>query len=168
MKNKIVKTADAVCVTFFIAMVLCALMQVVFRYVLKISVPWTEEAARLLYCIVIFISLILIEAEDSHLKTTYFLEKLPLRVQIVLQAVINVASAAFLACFAYGAILMFESSQSYHYGTMPWLSTSVSYIPAVIAVPFAIYFLIRRIVKYKEIAEHRRSKYNVEEGEVEL
>lgn len=48
-KNVLFKSVDALCVAMLIVLILLALAQVLFRYVLKISVPWTEEVARMVY-----------------------------------------------------------------------------------------------------------------------
>ena len=149
-KSIVIKVFDVICLVLFIGMVVCALLQVFFRYVLQISVPQTEELARMLYSLVIFLSLVLIEGEDSQLKTTFFLEKLPYTLRFIVYMVINVASIAFMALFAYGAFLMFQSSQMITYGTMPWMTQAITYIPPIIAAPFVIWYLLKRIIFFKD------------------
>ncbi len=45
-----------------------------------------------------------------------------------------------------------ESSKFMRFGTMPWLSSNITYIPVVASPVFVIYFLIRRIVLFRETA----------------
>ena len=48
IESIIVKLYELVSLACFFIMVVIVFLQVIFRYVLKISVPWTEEIARLL------------------------------------------------------------------------------------------------------------------------
>lgn len=145
----VLQSVDTICVVMFIAMVICALLQVLFRYVLRISVPMTEELARLLYTLLVFTALILIEAEDAQLKTTFILEKFPFHIRWILYGLINIACAVFVCCMAYGAILMLKSSARMTYGTMPWLSPAVTYVPVFVCAPFVVTALIARVIQFK-------------------
>ena len=44
-----------ICTAWFAAMILCMIWQVVSRFVLNISVPWTDEASRYLWITLCFI-----------------------------------------------------------------------------------------------------------------
>ncbi|MBK5262945.1 MAG: TRAP transporter small permease subunit, partial [Peptostreptococcaceae bacterium] len=97
MKNtKTVKTFDAICVSILVVISVLALAQVLFRYVLKISVPWTEEVSRLLYGFLILNGVVLLEAENNQMKTTFLLDRFPKKVRFFVQLFINCASIAFL------------------------------------------------------------------------
>lgn len=149
-KNVLFKSVDALCVAMLIILILLALAQVLFRYVLKISVPWTEEVARMVYSFLIFTAVILVEGENGHMKTTYFINKLPLTLRFVLQVVINIASALFIAGLIYGATKMVRSSWIYKMGSIPSVSTAIVYIPIIIGMPIVIYYLIKQLIHYKE------------------
>lgn len=159
------KLVDSVCIVMFISMVICALLQVLFRYVLRISVPMTEELARLLYTLLIFTALLLVEAEDGQLKTTYLLEKLPFKIRWVVYGAINAACAVFICCMAYGAILMQKSSAQMSYGTMPWLSPSILYIPVYACAPFVVAALVAHTIWFKDTEVGRSKTFVVEEEE---
>jgi len=149
-KSKVLQTVDWLCVFMLLVLIFLALAQVLFRYVLKISVPWTEEVARMVYSFLIFTAVILVEGENGHMKTTYFINKLPMGARVVLQSIINFASALFLCGLIYGAIRMARSSWIYKMGSLPNVSTALVYIPIIFGMPFVIYFLIKQIIHYKD------------------
>jgi len=146
--GKTLKTVDFISAALFLAMVICALLQVLFRFVIKISVPWTEEKAKILYIWIIFIGAVLVESEDNQIKTTYFLNKLPLAYRFVTQAVINVMCILFEICLLLGAVRMFREALTYNFGTMPFLPTSILYLPVIASAPLVIWYLLRQLICY--------------------
>lgn len=149
-QSRTVKTFDAICVSILVVITILALLQVLFRYVLKISVPWTEEVSRLLYGFLIFNGVVLLEAENNQMKTTFLLNILPKRVKFFLQVGINVASILFLGLMFVGSLRMVRSSWAINLGSVPWISQAVIYILVIFSMPFAIYFLIKQIIHYNE------------------
>jgi TRAP-type C4-dicarboxylate transport system permease small subunit len=131
-------------------LIVLTLTQVFMRYILKISIPWTEEVARLLYGILIFSGVVLLEAENNQIKTTFLLEKLPKKVHYVIQLLINVASMILCGSLIYGATKMVKSSWSITLGSLPWLSSAVTYIVIIVCMPFVIYCLIRQMMYFEE------------------
>ena len=69
-------------IILFLMFALCV-MQVVFRFILKISAPWTEEFARMGYIWLVYLMLPVLEFNDDQLKVTYFLDKFPYRLRVV-------------------------------------------------------------------------------------
>jgi TRAP-type C4-dicarboxylate transport system permease small subunit len=126
------------------------ILQVFFRYVAKTSVPWTEEIARVLYIWLVFIGVAIVEAENAQIRTTYLLEKLPLKVRYVLEVIINILSIVFLIIFFVGSIKMLRESWIYMLGSIPWMSGGVIYIPAVIGAPLAAWYLIKQVINFNK------------------
>ncbi len=157
---------DKICIILFTIMIIGALLQVFFRYVLSISVPMTEELVRACYTLMVYVAIIIVESQDKQLQTTFFLEKLPFKARWVAYGIINVACSLFLLSMLYGGVLMFESSKFMRYGTMPWLSTNITYIPFIASPVFAIYFLMKRIVNFKNTSVGMgASAYDAGKGE---
>ena len=142
------KIIDYVTTTIFLGMTVAAILQVLFRFVLQISVPWTEEFARIFYIYVIFLGTILIESENNQIKTSFLIDKLSYKPRFIVQVVLNVFSMVFLCCLFVGAILMFRSSVTMNFGTMPFLPVSILYIPVIICCPLTIWYLFRQLIKY--------------------
>ncbi len=143
-----VKVVDIVAVFLFLCMLVAALLQILFRFVLKISVPWTEELARILYVWTIFLVIILVEAEDNQIKTTFLINKLSLRYRFFIQVGINIFCILFEICLAIGAIKMLVQARTMNFGTMPFLPVSILYVPIVISCPLVIWYLSRQLVHY--------------------
>ena len=143
------KLINVIATTMFIGMMLAALAQIFFRFVMRISVPWTEELARILYVYVTFLGIILLEHENNNIKVTFIVDKLPFKLRYLLQVFLNIFSILFLVCLFIGAIIMFRSSNTMNFGTMPFLKVSVLYIPLLIACPLTTFYLIRQLFNFK-------------------
>ncbi|MBZ4645290.1 MAG: TRAP-type transport system small permease protein [Petroclostridium sp.] len=149
-KSKVIKFVEGFCLFIFVMLVSLVILQVFFRYVAKTSVPWTEEIARVLYIWLVFIGVAIVEAENAQIRTTYLLEKLPLKVRYVLEVIINILSIVFLIIFFVGSIKMLRESWIYMLGSIPWMSGGVIYIPAVIGAPLAAWYLIKQVINFNK------------------
>ena len=147
------KIVDIIAAFVFISMMIIAVLQVIFRFVLEISVPWTEELARILYVYITFLGTILIEAENNQIKTTFIIDKLPRKPRYYAQVFLNIFSMFFLVCLFIGSILMLQSSLTMNFGTMPFLPVSVMYVPIIFSCPLVIYYLIVQLFHFKVINE---------------
>ena len=143
------KLIDAVTALLFFGMLTTVLLQILFRFVLRISVPWTEELSRILYVYIIFLGFILLESEDNSIKVTFLVDMLPYRPRLILQAVLNAFAIFFLVCLFIGSIIMYRNANVLIFGTLPFLNVSILYIPLIIACPMTIFYLIRQLVKFE-------------------
>lgn len=57
-----------ICAGWFAAMILCMIWQVVSRFVLNISVPWTDEASRYLWITICFIGAGAAISDGAHVE----------------------------------------------------------------------------------------------------
>lgn len=149
-KSKVLKAVEVFSLLIFSTLVLLVILQVFFRYVVQISVPWTEELARVLYIWLVFIGVIIVEAENINIRTTYFLDKMSPKQRFIMEIIINVLAIVFLLVLFYGSILITQKSWIYMLGSIPWMSSGVVYIPVTIAAPFAIWYLIKQIIVMKK------------------
>ena len=58
-------------------------IQVIARYILKVSLPWTEEFARFAFIWLIFLANAMAERHKEHFKVSYFVEQAPTSVRYV-------------------------------------------------------------------------------------
>jgi len=161
------KIINVVATAMFVCMMLAALLQIFFRFILKISVPWTEELARILYVYVAFLGLILLESEDNSIKVSFIVDKLPFKQRYILQICLNIFSILFLVCLFIGAFIMFKNSNTMNFGTMPFLKVSVLYIPVLISCPLTAFYLVRQLFYFqqKDIEDPDKDKNNsIKEG----
>jgi TRAP-type C4-dicarboxylate transport system permease small subunit len=142
------EAVDLVTVILFLCMVIAALMQVLFRFVLKLSVPWTEELARILYVWIVFLGAVLVEADNNQIKTTFIIDKFPPNIRFIIQVCINVFCILFEICLTLGALIMFQQARTMNFGTMPFLATSILYVPVILSCPLVIWYLVRQLISY--------------------
>lgn len=63
-----------------VLMVLCVMLQVIGRYVMKVPNPWTEEAARYLFVWMVFASIGICARRGKHIRITIMHSILPRRI----------------------------------------------------------------------------------------
>lgn len=83
-------------ILMFMVMLLLVIMQVLYRYVLHMSIPWSEELARYLFTWIIFLGASLTSAKDEHLAITVFRDLLPQRFKETIIIAIDIIVIAFL------------------------------------------------------------------------
>jgi len=137
---------SAISVLFFLTVVISVVMQIVFRFVLRISVPWTEELARLAIIWMAFFGIILVQADREMIRTDFFIARLPLKIRKLIERLINIASIILLLAILRGAIEMLEHASTMTMSAIVWLNASVMYYPVIIATPLIIIYLIRDIL----------------------
>lgn len=130
-------------VLFFLTVIISVVMQIVFRFILRISVPWTEELARLAVIWMTFFGIILVQADRESIRTDFLVNKLPLKVRYLLEKVVNLASIILLLAILRGSIEMLEFTSGVTMSSITWLSSCVLYYPVIIAIPLVIIYLIR-------------------------
>lgn len=170
MKNVLKKIADClegISAVILLFMLIQVLLQVLFRKVLKISVPWTEEFARMGYIWLVFLMLPVLESRNDQLKVTYFFDKIPYKARAVLYWVMSAAYVVILAFIIAGAFRYYGQTKTMTFGSVRWLLVCYQYIPAVIGPAFAIVFIINRMVNYKEFLKQAEDEYIVDIEEEE-
>jgi len=80
----------------FAVMVLAVMGQVVFRYVLRISVPWSEELARFLFIWATFLGASIAFCEGGHINVSFFVGRIR---NIRAQALVRLTAYAFCLWF---------------------------------------------------------------------
>ncbi len=121
------KVVDAVAMVAFCIMLILVTAQIVFRYFLQISVPWTEEAARWFYAWQIFLGSAVAMRHKLHLRVTILIDYLPAKVQRVLDLLVASAGLVFLAGIVWGSLIMIRTVYPVQAGSFP-ISTSYLYL----------------------------------------
>jgi TRAP-type C4-dicarboxylate transport system permease small subunit len=68
---------ETVSVVFLVCVLATVILQVFFRYVARIVVPWTEEAARYFCIWMVFMGAVAAVAQEAHIKITFLVERVP-------------------------------------------------------------------------------------------
>ena len=143
------KPVQAIALLVTVAMVVLAASQVLFRYVLAVSVPWTEEVVRVLFIWMIFIGTALVESEGSQVRTMLLVDKFPRPLRLAREVVVTLVSILFQAILLVGSIQSYRSSSHLTLGSVPWLDHRVLFLPVIIAAPLCIWFMLANLVKIK-------------------
>jgi len=121
------KIIDITALIAFVVMLVLVTAQVVFRYVLELSVPWTEEAARWFYAWQIFLGSSLAMRERLHLQITVLLDRFSGTPRAFLDLLTAVTGLAFLVGIIWGSLLMIRAVYPVQAGSFP-VSTSYLYL----------------------------------------
>lgn len=143
------KPVQAIALLVTVTMVVLAALQVLFRYILSVSVPWTEEVVRVLFIWMIFVGTALVESEGSQVRTMLLVDRFPRPLRLAWEAVITLVSILFQVVLLVGSIMSYSSASHLTLGSLPWLDYRVLFLPVIIAAPLCIWFMIANLVKTK-------------------
>jgi TRAP-type transport system small permease protein len=121
------KLIDVTALVAFAVMLVLVTLQVVFRYLIQVSVPWTEEAARWFYAWQIFLGSSLAMRERLHLQITVFLDRFSGKPRACLDLFAALTGLGFLAGIIWGSVLMMRAVYPVQAGSFP-VSTSYLYL----------------------------------------
>lgn len=115
----------------FSTMLILMVLQVVFRYVLRISVPWTDEVARSLFIWQIFLGAALAHRYSGHIQITILLDRLSSSKRRNFDLVIELFNFTVSGVILYGAIKMMFRTYGIFLSTIP---ISFSYVYLALAL----------------------------------
>jgi TRAP-type C4-dicarboxylate transport system permease small subunit len=131
----------------FIGMLLSTGGQVLFRYVLRISVPWTEELARILFITTMFLGIAIAIRKREHIVVDFLFKKLSLRLQAVGMLLFNAAIFIFLCFLARGTIAMIRMTWESYMIALDWIRTGYLYLGEFVAILFMMLYVLLSIAE---------------------
>ena len=138
----------------FSGMLLATGGQVLFRYALRISVPWTEELARILFIQTMFFGIAICIREKEHIVVEFLFSKLPPRLQTVGNIIFNTAIFIFLCFLARGTLAMSKMTWGSYMIALDWIRTGYLYFGEFIAIILMMLYIL--IIIYEELLTLRR------------
>jgi TRAP-type transport system small permease protein len=139
------KAIDITALTAFTVMLVLVSSQVVFRYVLQISVPWTEEAARWFYAWQVFLGSALAMRVRIHLQITVLLDRFSGRPRAFLDLLSALTGLGFLVGIIYGGLVMIRAVYPVQAGSFP-ISTSYLYLSIPVGLIAMVALAARDVV----------------------
>jgi TRAP-type transport system small permease protein len=139
--DRVSRLSAAVAMVLFIGMLLSTGAQVLFRYVLQISVGWTEELARVLFVLSMFLGIAVAIREKEHIVVDFLFKKLPFRARTACGLIFNVAIFLFLVSLLRGAVRMAGVMWESYYVAMTWLSMGWMYAGECLAIAVMMLFV---------------------------
>lgn len=127
----------------FAAMFLLTLAQVVFRYLLQISVPWTEEVARALFVLATLSGITLAWRQREHIIVDFLFVKFSPQVQRWLSMGFAISILLFLAFWARGAFDSMNRNWAVGLITVEWFRIAFFYLWELMMIALlAVYLLL--------------------------
>lgn len=125
--------------------VILGILQVLFRFILKVSVPWTEEMMRALFIYIVFFGLILVERENGEVRTTMLIEKLPYKAYHVWESVVSALSILFNVLVIVGCFQAMKVTNT-TLSALPQISMKMFFYPMVISLPLMVIYQIYHMI----------------------
>ena len=126
----------------FIGMILTILLQIFARWVLKVSIPWTEELGRLIFIWLVFFGASITTRKSAHIIVDYFSSKVPGNFKTIYSAAILIMCILTTSVFFVGSIKLIPYTNSTFYATMPSVRNSWPYIGGSIGFGFILLYQI--------------------------
>ncbi|MFC0853385.1 TRAP transporter small permease [Halalkalibacter oceani] len=147
----------------FALLVVVVLLQVIFRYILQVSLHWSEETARYTFITFVYFSAIVAVKRNKHLRTEGLVQILPAKAKKTINILADIIWLAF-------TILMIRLS---YLATMtvlasgqqsPVLKIVMGYIYAVVPICFTLmsFRILQQIIRKIKHKEHDDSASSVE------
>ncbi len=114
------------------------MLQVLARYVLQVSIPWTEEVSRYLLMLMTFVGAALALRDRQHIAITFLLDRLTHTQRIWVDLLFNVLIMLFLGAVFRGSVRMIQLTWETPAGTVPWITTGRIYL----ILPFAVVLML--------------------------
>lgn len=135
---------EALAVLCLALLLIIVFLQVVFRYVFQISVPFTEEAARYIGVWLVFTGGAALVASDGHIRLTFLVDLArgtPRTVLLVLSALLVLI---FNATLLIGGLRLIPLNWAQSATTLP-VTVSVLYIAVALCAACSILFVLHRL-----------------------
>jgi TRAP-type C4-dicarboxylate transport system permease small subunit len=124
-------------IMFFSIIFSVMLLQIFFRYVLNSPLVWTEELCRYLFIWICFLGWTIALRRKSHIRISFFLERLPRSLQRSITLVFHVLILVFLfQLMRYGIAMTARSF------TVPTITLFFSWAYVYVAAPISAAIMI--------------------------
>jgi TRAP-type C4-dicarboxylate transport system permease small subunit len=125
-----------------VAIVVVAFMQVVFRYVLKVSLDWSEELARFLFMWLACLGAAYAFKSRSHFALTFVVDRFPQGARRLIAHVVVLVVSTFLLMFTYQAVKYTWSVRN-QIAPGTQMSMAIPYSSAAVGGALMLYYVIR-------------------------
>ena len=126
---------------FLVCILITVILQVFFRYVARIVVPWTEEFARYLCIWMVFMGAVAAIAKETHIRVTFIIDRIPVRVRHVFELFSYSVVFLFNLIIFLGSIQLIELNWGQQAVTFP-VSVGVLYLAITVSSFFILLFLL--------------------------
>ena len=143
-KDLDLKILKGINISLFFALIIVTFLQVLLRYVFKISFRGGLELAQFLYICITFLGAPIVQKKREHISIDFIKDRLPPRARMVLDLIIQIMIVLFLLLPIYGAVLMFQLTTKSYLPTLP-ITFSYFYGVLIIGLSIMLLYTIRQI-----------------------
>ncbi|MEQ8707754.1 MAG: TRAP transporter small permease subunit [Rhodospirillales bacterium] len=118
---------ETVATALIVVMMLSTLAQVAFRYVFELSVPWTEELARILFVMAMLLTMGTAIRENENIIVDFLLRRASPRWRCAISVLFDAAILAFLFIWGRGALALISLNLGSTLVTLPFVSVGYLY-----------------------------------------
>lgn len=130
----------------FVLLIITVLLQVFSRYVLTVTIPWTEDGARLILIVITFLGAAVALRDNEHIAITFLFKRIPTKYKNYVNIFINLIILFFLIFFIKGSLEMTSMNWVLPIVSFPKLKIGYIYIILPISAFLMVYFLIIKIL----------------------
>jgi TRAP-type C4-dicarboxylate transport system permease small subunit len=135
---------EGLAVTCLVLVLTIVFMQVVFRYVFQVSVPFTEEAARYFGVWLVFTGGAALVASNGHIKLTFLVDLARGSTRTALLAFAGLLALIFNLVLLAGGLDLIPLNWNQSATTLP-VSVSVLYIAVALCATCSILFVLHQL-----------------------
>jgi TRAP-type C4-dicarboxylate transport system permease small subunit len=136
--DKLNKVVLLIASILFIFMSFCTVAQVFARFIIKNSLPWSEEYARYAFIYVVLLGITTGVKKQGHAFVELFIDRLKGKLKIVIQTVSDLVSTSFFAMLVvYGYKAAISASTQYS----PATNTNMGIVYAALPISAFIMFI---------------------------
>jgi TRAP-type transport system small permease protein len=144
--HRLNRWVDGIVVGLFAATLVLVNVQIVFRFVLSMSVPWTEEVSRLLFIWLAYLGAAVGLREGTLIVIDTVPELLGPRASRVLDPFVRVVSFAVVAFLFAGSIPLVRSVWPTTLATVDWISNGWTYLAFTVSFGLMILYSVAPLV----------------------
>jgi TRAP-type C4-dicarboxylate transport system permease small subunit len=140
------KAVDYTMRGMFILIFLVVLMQILYRYVLQSPLVWSEELSRIIFIWVSLVGWVLATRHGTHIRITFFQERLPVPIQKFLDFSFKLVTLAFLGVLVWLGVEMSRRTFGRGAVTIPRIPMGLVYASLPVSAILGIFYVIMDIV----------------------
>lgn len=145
--NSITKFLEFIMILCLSLTVIVTFLQVIFRYFIQISIPWSQEFLMICFVYSVFSGAAVLVSKNEHLVVDLF-EKLPKKYDVLFRVIECLVALFVLSILViYGSMLVSQNLASGQtLGLLP-IQRAYLYMAVPLSSVFMIYFYVRRLYK---------------------
>lgn len=129
--RKLLQVIEAVSSSLIWLVLFTIMLQVIFRYVLRKPLIWTEELSRYMMIWLVFSGAFLLARDGEHVRIDFFVNFLPVWLQTVLSLVVNLVITFTLIALLFGS---WRPLQDFTYLKSPAMQLPLIFVFVIVPV----------------------------------